>query len=237
MHRVAALLLACALTACSDCPDRFELAERQVVRPGDAIVLTAPDGELRVIGRERSAMLEVEAHGCRARDDARIVADSTAEGRGLRVVARHADVRAIVPAGAEVIVRHGSGDTEMRALGPTTLTTRGGDTRITQIVGDLAVRAGAGALYVLDVTGDVALVDGPGAIFVERVAGSVRARDGSGGIHLRDVEGDVLVEADGSGAIDARTIGGSLEVRAKRGDLRMIRHDEVAGGVRLPEAD
>jgi hypothetical protein len=223
-----------AMGACSDCPNAFELTERRVVRPGEQVVLTAPDGELHVVGRERMAMLEIEARGCRARGDERIAADSGSMA-GLRVVARHADVRAIVPAGTELVVRHGSGPLELRALGPTVVEQRGDDARLDQFVGPVSVRAGAGTLYVRDVVGDVEIVDGPGAVFIEGIMGSVRVRDGSGGIHLREVEGDAVVDGDGSGAIDARTIGGDFVVRAKIEDRNMVRYDDVAGAVSIPE--
>ena len=64
--------------------------------------------------------------------------------------------------------------------------------------------------------------------------GSVRVRDGSGGIHAREIEGYVVVEADGGGGIEVRTVAGDFVVRAKSDDLRMIRHNDVAGRVRLP---
>ena len=228
---VAALPL--SFGACGDCPDAFELSERSAVRPDEAIGTTTPDGELTILGRERAATIELDARGCRARGGARIAMDSTA-GRRLRVDAPHADVRATVPAGSEMFVTHGSGDVELRALGPTTVVVRGGDVRIDQIVGLVRVRAGAGTLYVRDVIGDVEIIDGPGAVFVEGIAGSVTVRDGSGGIYLREIEGDVFIESDGSGAIEARTIGGDFVVRAKLGDPRQIRYDDVAGSVRLP---
>ena len=229
-------IVALCTAACSDCPDSFELTERRVVRPGERVVLTAPDGDLRVFGRERTSMLEVEARGCRARGEASIEADTGEGYAGLRVVARHADVTAIVPAGTELVVRHGSGDLELRALGPTEVEQRGGDVQLDQFVGSVRVRAGAGTLYVRDVMGDVEIADGPGAIFVEGIAGSVRVRDGSGGIHLREIEGDAVVAGDGSGAIDART-SGEFIVRAKLDDLQMIRYDDVAGAVDLPSAE
>ena len=232
----ALAVLALALTACGDCPDSFELTERALVRPDQRIVLTAPDGELEVVGRERAAMLEVEARGCRARGGARIVLDTLAGARSVRVVAPHADVRAYVPAGAEVEVRHGSGGVEVRAVGPTMVETRGGAVRVQQVIGSVVITAGPGTLYVREVVGDVEIEDGPGAIFVEGVMGSVRLRDGSGGIHAREIEGDVIVEADGSGSIDARTVAGDFVVRAKSDDRRMISHGDVGGRVQLPDA-
>lgn len=230
--------LACALllAACADCPDAFELSERVEARPDDRILITAPEGELRVIGRERSATVEIEARGCRAREGARIRHDSTASGHRLEVLAPHADVRAWVPAGAEVEIQHGSGDLEVRAVGPVVIASRGGDVRVEQVVGTVVVQAGSGSLYVREVVGDVAVMDGPGALFVENVMGGARIRDGSGGIHLREIEGDVVIEGDGSGAIDARALGGALTVRAKSDDVRMIRWNDVAGDVTLPAA-
>lgn len=233
---LAALIAACTLlSACGgDCPDAFELTERVEVRPDERIALTVPDGELRVIGRERSALVEFEARGCGAGTDARIALDSTGADRMLEVVAPRADVRAWVPAGAEVEIRHGAGDVEVRAVGPALIATRGGDVRVAQVVGNVVVQAGPGSLYVREVVGDMQVMHGPGALFVEGVMGGVRLRDGSGGIHLREIEGDVVIEGDGGGAIDARDVGGSLTVRAKSVDRRMIRWNDVAGDVRLP---
>ena len=233
--RTVLLMLVGLAGACNDCPDSFELSERRVVRPDERIVLTVPDGELVVVGRERNMAMEVEAKGCRARGGATIVMDSADGSRGLRVAAPRSDVRAYVPAGVELIVRHGSGTVELRAVGPTLLTTRGGDVRVQQVIGTVGVEAGPGTLYVRDVIGDVDVVDGPGAVFIERIAGHVRVRDGSGGIHLREIDGDALIEADGSGGIDARTVGGDFVVRAKIDDRNMVRHADVSGEVRLPD--
>lgn len=235
LNAVAALALASSIVACSDCPDAFELSEQLEVRPEERVVLTVPDGALRVIGRERSAQVEVVARGCRARTGARIDVAGGSSVRALEVVAPHADVRVWVPAGAEIEIQHGSGDVEVRAVGPSIIATRGGDVRVEQVVGDVMVQAGPGTLYVREVVGDVRVLDGPGALFVENVMGSALIRDGSGGIHLRNIEGDVTVDGDGSGAIDARGLGGALTVRAKVDDTRMIRWNDVAGGVRLPQ--
>lgn len=229
------LLLAASLASCDDCPDPFELAERVEVRPDERVVLTAPDGGLRVMGRERSAMIEIEARGCRVGQDTRIALDSMGAERLIEVVAPYADVRAWVPAGAEVEILHGSGNVEVRAVGPALIATRAGDVRIAQVVGSVVVQAGPGSLYVREVVGDVKVMHGPGALFIESVMGGVRLRDGSGGIHLREIEGDVVIEGDGGGAIDARDLGGSLTVRAKSADARMIRWTDVAGAVQLPD--
>ena len=228
------LLSLTMLGACADCPDAFELRERRVVRAGQRVSLSLPDGQLTLVGRERSTTLELEARGCRARGGASIVSDSLDDAAALRVAARHADVRAFVPAGTEVVVRHGSGNVQIRAVGPADVETRGGRVRIEQAIGQVRVEAGPGSLYVREVVGDVEVVDGPGAVFLEGVLGSVRVRDGSGGIHLREIEGDVLIEADGSGAVEARSIAGDVVVRAKSDDARMIRTNDVGGSVRLP---
>ena len=231
-----ALLLTLSLGACGDCPDPFELSARAVVLPGQRILLIVPDGELRVIGRERSPAVDIEARGCRARG-ARIQDETNADARILDVVAARANVRAWVPAGAEIEIRHGAGDVELSTVGPALFATRDGDVRIEQVIGNVVVQAGAGSLYVREVVGDVQVLDGPGALFVEGVMGSARIRDGSGGIHLREIEGDVIVVGDGSGAIDARGIGGALVVRAKSDDERMIRWNDVAGEVSVPGAE
>lgn len=229
---IVGLLL--ALTGCGDCPDAFALSEQRVVRAGQRVVLTAPDGRLTVTGRERAATIEIEARGCRARGDTRIAFDTADGATGARVIARHADVRVHVPAGVELHVLHGSGDVDVSAVGPTTLEKRGGDVHITQAIGTAVVTAGPGTLYVRGVVGDVEVVDGPGAIFIEDVTGAVRMRDGSGGIHLRDIEGDVAIDADGSGGIDVRRVGGDFIVRAKSDDVRAVRHRDVSGRVSLP---
>ena len=234
---VTLALASSVLTACSDCPDAFELAERVEVRPDQRVVLVVPDGGLRVIGRERSPRFEVEARGCQVRGDAHVQADSSDAARTIEVFAALAEVRAWVPAGAEVEVQHGSGDVDVRAVGPSIIVTGQGDVRIAQVVGNVVVQAGSGSLYVREVVGDVHVMDGPGALFIEDVMGSVRLSDGSGGVHLRGIQGDVVIDGDGSGAIDARDIGGALVVRAKAEDLRMVRWHDVAGGVQLPAAD
>lgn len=235
---VAAVLFSgLLLGACGDCPDAFELSEEVMVRPDQRIVLSVPDGELTVMGRERSSMVAIEARGCRARAGVRIAEETRFDARLLEVVAPHANVRAWVPAGSEIEIQHGSGDMEVRAVGPALVATRGGDVRIEQVVGNVLVQAGPGTLYVREVVGDVQVMDGPGALFVENVMGSARIRDGSGGIHLREIGGDVVIDGDGDGSIDARNLGGSLTVRAKTDDERMIRWNDVAGDVTLPSGD
>ena len=223
-----------AAGACADCRDPFELDERRLLVPGQRVVLTVPDGRLDVTGRERLQTLEVHATGCGASADARIEVDTGGAERAVRIVAERADVRVLLPAAAPLVVHHGAGGAELRAVGPLTLTQRGGDARLEQIIGSVEVVAGPGTLYVREVVGDVDVVDGAGALFVEGVMGAVRIRDGAGGIHLREIEGDVVVEVDGAGTIDARDLAGDLTVRAKTDDARMIRHDHVAGRVRLP---
>lgn len=242
-HRSTSIAVTAALAsglltgACGDCPDAFDLSEEVTVRPDQRIVLSVPDGQLIVMGRERSSMVEIEARGCRTRGGARIAEETRLDARVFEVVAPHANVRAWVPAASEIEIQHGSGDVEVRAVGPALVATRGGDVRVEQVVGNVLVQAGPGTLYVREVVGDVQVMDGPGALFVENVMGSARIRDGSGGIHLRAIGGDVVIEGDGDGAIDARNLGGALTVRAKTHDERMIRWNDVAGGVTLPSGD
>jgi hypothetical protein len=229
-----ALLFTVVATACSDCPRPFELSERRLLAPGQGVVLTVPDGELDISGRERQQTLEVRVSGCGASRETRIEVDTGRAERNVRIVAGRADVHVLLPAAAPLVVRHGAGRAALRAVGPLTLVQRAGDARVEQVVGSVTIAAGAGTLYVREVVGDVELMDGSGAMFVEGIMGDVRMRDGAGGIHLRTIEGDVTVESDGDGAIDARDVAGHLTVRAKTQDARMIRYARIGGLVTLP---
>ncbi|HUF11547.1 MAG TPA: hypothetical protein VMN78_00440 [Longimicrobiales bacterium] len=241
---IASLACAAALAACGDCPDAFELRERRELAPGQRVVLTVPDGRLRIEGRERATSLEIEARGCAAGAEARIALDSTAfdpEGGGasagvidVRVLAAHAHVRVWLPTGMPLDVRHGAGDVRLRGTGPATLFTRDGRVVIEQVIGDVRIFAGAGALHVRDVLGDLEVQDEAGALFVDRIGGTLRVRDGAGGIHARDVEGDVVIESDGAGSIEVRRVRGDFVVRQKTDDRHLIRYDSVSGRSRLP---
>ena len=231
---IAVLAAATLLAGCADCPDSFRLTSGQELRPGQRVVLEAPDGRLRIEGRERSTALEIGAAGCSAGGDARVDIDGGADEVLARVVAATADVRVRVPTGLAIEVRHGDGDARVLGTGPLTLLKGSGRTRVEQVIGDVRVITGDDALHVQDVLGDVDVVDGSGAIYADRVGGTLRVRDGAGGIHARDVEGDVVIESDGSGTIEVRRVRGDFVVRAKTDDRRMIRYDSVSGSTRLP---
>ena len=228
------LAIAAALAACADCPDTFELREQRALQVGQRVMLTVPDGELSIVGRERTTALEIEATGCVAGREPRLVLDSIDGQVHARLHAPHADVRAWLPAGVPVEVRHGAGAVRWRGTGSATLNTGSGRTVVEEVVGDVRVSAGPGALYVRQVLGGVEVVAGAGPLFVDDIVGDVRVRDGAGGIHIRRVDGDVVIEEDGAGAIEVREVAGDFIVRAKSADPRLIRYDSVSGRASLP---
>ncbi|MEW5923153.1 MAG: DUF4097 family beta strand repeat-containing protein [Candidatus Zixiibacteriota bacterium] len=97
-----------------------------------------------------------------------------------------------------------------------------GDTRISNISGDIDIDDGSGDLEIEFIGGNVDIDDGSGELVLSSIDGTVVIDDGSGEIRINDVTGDVDID-DGSGDIAVRKIGGSVAVDDGSGDIS-IRH-------------
>ena len=210
---------------------------RVIARAG-SLRITGAEGltEVRVRGTARAARerhldditLRAERHG-----DVVEVEAEMPNRVGIGVWNDRLDLVIEVPRSVRLDVEDGSGETEIRGVGP------------------LQLEDGSGGVEIEDVAGDLEVEDGSGDLRVERVRGAVEVADGSGGIVVRDVDGTFTVDEDGSGEIVAEEVGGTVRVRrdgsgeisvsSVGGDFIVdrdgsggVRSRDVKGQIRLP---
>jgi hypothetical protein len=99
-----------------------------------------------------------------------------------------------VPAGTQLDLHTGAGNTEVRGLRS-----------------DVKVDTGAGDVTIADMTGDLDADTGSGSMTINGVSGRIQADTGSGSVHINSVAGD----------LDAHTGSGSMEVREASGPARL----------------
>jgi len=165
-------------------------------------------------------------------------------GRGSGLDA-HADLRVRVPAGRTLqlflgvgaaTISNVDGDLRVRAASAS-VTTRG--TR-----GPLAIDSGSGELRVRDARGDVVLDTGSGGALVRGVRGErLRLDTGSGGVTVLDAEVKELRVDTGSGSVEIADLrapditldsgSGAVRMNLLRGPLRSLTIDTGSGGVTL----
>ena len=125
--------------------------------------------EIKLIAEERDGTIYIEAdipeHRDWNDDDDRQALDLVIE----------------VPADLPLDVEDGSGELEIRNVGPLTLSDGSGSAVIEHVGGNLRVKDGSGELHITDVKGDVEVTDG------------------SGLLEIRDVDGGVEIGSKGSG--------------------------------------
>ncbi len=136
---------------------------------------------------------------------------------------RALDLTLEVPRGIAADVVDGSGELEIRGVGPLDLKDGSGEIGV-EDVGPTRIEDGSGEIDVRDVRGDLRVADGSGGIEVRGVRGSVVVeRDGSGGIGVRDVEGDLIVERGRARGIDYAGVRGRVTVPSDERDRRARR--------------
>lgn len=123
----------------------------------------------------------------------------TSGGSGLEA---YADLRVLVPAGAQLSVHQGVGGVQ-----------------VSNVNGRLEVRTQSAGVNTAGTRGELDIDVGSGSVRVDRAAGPLRIDTGSGSIDVRDVAGDIELDT-GSGSV--RMVG----VRGQRG-----RVDTGSGGV------
>lgn len=142
-------------------------------------------------------------------------------GGGLEA---HADLRLLVPRGADVLVR-----------------LLAGDVRVTNVDSKLFIDIANGAVITSDTRGELAVDTGSGSVRVARAEGPVSIDTGSGGVSVHDVHGGDLVIDTGSGSVDASAIDApmlSVDTGSGRVDLDEVKAQTVhvdtgSGGVSL----
>lgn len=95
-----------------------------------------------------------------------------------------------------------------------------GDTRISNITGDIDIDDGSGDLEMEYIGGSVDIDDGSGELVLSDIDGTVVIDDGSGEIRIKNVTGDVDID-DGSGDINVRKVDGSVSVDDGSGDINI----------------
>jgi len=132
----------------------------------------------------------------------------------------------VVPAGINLDVENGSGETE-----------------ITGVRGELRVRSGSGDVSIADAGGSLVIETGSGDVSVERITGDLEIETGSGDVEAEECVGVFSVET-ASGSIDGtnlefrgdsrfQTASGDIDLEL-RNDLEGIRYDmtTAAGDLR-----
>ena len=144
------------------------------------------------------------------------------------------DLTVELPETIALDVVDGSGDLEIKNVGPLELVDGSGEATIDRVRGRLRVRDGSGELRIQDVRGDVQLEDGSGGIRLRTIGGSVTVtRDGSGEIEAVDVTGSVRIQSKGSGSVEVERVGGDFVVDRK--GTGSIQFRDVKGRVTIPE--
>ena len=113
------------------------------------------------------------------------------------------DFSVSAPFDAEVRVKSGSGDQDVRSLR-----------------GPVMAKAGSGDIQVQDIEGHVEIDTGSGDMAVVRVRSSVNVSANSGDLNLGEIGGEVSVRI-GSGDAQLRDLGGSAHVTIGSGDVNL----------------
>jgi hypothetical protein len=177
--------------------------------------------DVRLIAEERDGTIHIEVdipeHRDWNDDDDRQSLDLTIE----------------VPVDLPVDVEDGSGDLEIRNVGPLELSDGSGEATIEHVNGNLSVKDGSGELHITDVKGDVEVTDGSGELEIRDVEGGVEiGNKGSGTLRITSVAKSVRVRAKGSGPIDVTHVGGDFTVESSASGS--IEYSDVKGRVDVP---
>ena len=178
--------------------------------------------EIKLIAEERDGTIYIEAdipeHHDWNDDDDRQALDLVIE----------------VPADLPLDVEDGSGELEIRNVGPLTLSDGSGSAVIEHVGGNLRVKDGSGELHITDVKGDVEVTDGSGLLEIRDVDGGVEiGSKGSGPLRITSVAKSVHVRSKGSGSVDVTHVGGDFVVDRKASGN--IEYSDVKGHVDIPE--
>ncbi len=142
-------------------------------------------------------------------------------GSGLEA---HADLKLLVPKGADVLLR-----------------LMVGDVRVTNVDSKLNLDIGSGSVVTTGTRGGLAIDTGSGSVRVARADGLVSIDTGSGGVSVHDLRGGDLVIDTGSGDVDVSAIEAStlsVDTGSGRVDLdevssRSVHVDTGSGGVTI----
>jgi hypothetical protein len=215
----------------------------------ERIQVTARAGSLRIDGRAGARAVTVRgtarASSRAALDDVRLIAEERSgtiyieadipEHRDWNDDDRQSlDLVIEVPRDLPLDVEDGSGDLEIRDVGPLQLTDGSGEAIVEHVGGNLRVKDGSGELRITDVKGDVEVSDGSGTLEVHDVDGGVEiGGKGSGSLRITSVGKSVRVHAKGSGSVDVSHVGGDFIL--DRMATGSVEYADVKGRVDVPE--
>ncbi len=136
-----------------------------------------------------------------------------------RVESATIDLIVTMPAGMDLDVDDGSGDTEIADIkGDLWVDDGSGNLSISAIGGNVEIDDGSGHLTLQDIGGELRIDDGSGDLTLEKAAGDLTIDDGSGNMTISDVRGNVDID-DGSGNLEVRKIGGNVRIDDGSGNI------------------
>lgn len=106
-----------------------------------------------------------------------------------------------VPAGTQLDLHTGAGNTEVRGLrSDVKVDTGAGDVTIADLIGDLDAHTGSGSVTIDGVSGRIQADTGSGSVRISNVAGEFDAHTGSGSMEVREASGPARLDS-GSGSL------------------------------------
>jgi DUF4097 and DUF4098 domain-containing protein YvlB len=240
-----------ALPALADDDCRYREPRQVILQVEEAteLHLEAAAGSLEVIGSDGLTEVVVDGVACashqdyldgirldtRRRDSRLVVEVDLPEVHWSRNRYVRLDLIVRVPSSLMLDIEDGSGEIDVRGVGPTRIRDGSGEIDVDTVYGDLTIEDGSGEIDVRNVRGKVNVEeDGSGGIQIASVEGDVDIEeDGSGSISIRDVTGSVRIDEDGSGSIRAVAVNGDFIV--DRDGSGGISFDEIGGRVSVPD--
>ncbi len=228
---LALAALAAVTQSYPDCEFTAERSANVAVASSDFLDLIARSGSLVVEGRPGVAEVRIRGRACASSESLleRLVIETGRSGGRVRVDVpemdwddsffgnRYASLDLVieVPEGMAANIDDGSGEAEIRGVGPLRITDGSGELRLIDIRGDVTIDDGSGEVEIAQVDGDVIVEDGSGQLDIRDVTGSVTIDDGSGSIAVSGVRGDFVVRDDGSGGISHDNVAGTVDIPLK----------------------
>jgi hypothetical protein len=250
MHKLP--LLICLSLAAQVLPAQDYTAPRSATVPASGarqVEIIGRAGSLRIDGRTRAREVTVRgtarASSRAALEEIRLIAEERDGTIHIEAdIPEHhdwngddnqsLDLTIEVPAGMPLDVEDGSGDLEIRNVGPLTLSDGSGGAVIEHVGGNLRVKDGSGEVRITDVKGDVEVTDGSGLLDIRDVDGGIDiGSKGSGPLRITSVGKSVHIRAKGSGSVDVAHVGGDFIVDRKASGN--IDYSDVKGRVEVPE--
>jgi hypothetical protein len=201
---------------------------------GWVTVGAGPGEEIRIVAtkkaRTKRVLSQISVEMDTRRGEVRVTAEKP---RALMNASVSFEV--IVPEGAQVSVRTGSGRIDLEGThGGARLETGSGVIHVVDVQGDVSAQSGSGRIEVRGVSdGDLALQSGSGTIDVSDTSGDLVAETGSGGVDVRNARGSARLST-GSGSLAYQgTPEGDCRFHTGSGTIRLRLPPELSANVEL----